>query len=108
MPRRPQLSQAERDFLEAWMWEEAHAQDISAGSAKRLQIANSPYAAPLLADIASATMSPEEQVAVANRPKPGSVPSWPWRSDEELRARHHEARTWLEKCRAALAGAHPK
>jgi hypothetical protein len=98
MHPRPQLTNAEKQFLQAWIWEEAHAQGVRIGAAKRLQIDNSPYAAPLLADIAVATLSADEQGAIANGPQPSGNPVWPW-SNEELAARHREAQTWLEDSR---------
>jgi hypothetical protein len=101
MHPRPQLTLAEKEFLQAWMWEEAHAQDSGTGMAKRHQVENNPFAVPLLADIAVATMSADEQVAVVNGPKPTGNPSWPWASDDELRARHREAKAWLENSRFA-------
>ncbi len=99
------LSQREKEFLEAWMWDEAHFQDVNAGSAKKLQIEKDPCAAPLLADIASAAMSAEEQVAVASGSKPAGVPCWPWRNDEDFRARYREARAWLDSRRPPLVPA---
>jgi hypothetical protein len=104
MHPRPRLTQPEREFLEAWMWDEAHVQEISAGAAKKLQVESNPYAAPLLADIASATMSAEEQIAVVNGVKPRSVSCWPWQSEEEFRARHREARAWLDHSRSRVIG----
>ena len=94
----PQLTPAERDFLRAWMWEEAHPRVIENG-AKKAQIARSAYAAPLLADIAAATMTAEEQVDAAHGARPARTPDWPWASDEELRSRHEEAKVWLEGSR---------
>jgi hypothetical protein len=100
MHPRPQLTSAEKAFLHAWMWEEAHpAYALHEGAVKSAQIDNSPYAAPLLVDMVVAVMSPEEQVALVNGPVPEGNPPWPWKSDEELRARHQQAKTWLEQSR---------
>ena len=100
MHPRLQLTSAEMEFLHAWMWEEVHpACAESEGTAKRAQIDNSPFAAPLLADMVVASMSPDEQVAVAHGPVPAGKPPWPWKSDEELRARHRQAKTWLDERR---------
>jgi hypothetical protein len=90
---------AEKLFLQAWMWDEAHAQAQSTGAAKRLQIENSPFAAPLLADIAVATMSAEEQAAITTGPRPLGNPPWPWDIAEDLAARHREAKAWLQDSR---------
>jgi hypothetical protein len=80
------------------MWEEAHPRFVENG-AKKAQVEQSPYASPLLADLAAATMTPEEQVNAAHGPKPSAVPAWPWASEEELRRRHGQARAWLEGTR---------
>jgi len=58
-----------------------------------------PYAAPLLADIASAAMTAEEQVDAAHGARPARTPDWPRASDEELRSRHEEAKVCLEGSR---------
>jgi len=82
------------------MWDEAHpAHAPLEGTAKKAQIDNSPYAAPVLADMVVAAMTPDEQVAVVSGAMPGGTPPWPWKSEEELRARHQEAKTWLEEIR---------
>ena len=100
MHPRLQLTSAEKEFLQAWMWEEAHpAYALHEGAAKQAQINHSPYAAPLLVDLVVAGMSPAEQVTLVNGPMPGGKPGWPWKSDEELRARHQQAKTWLEESR---------
>src|SRR5258708_7918821 len=96
MHPRPQLTPAEEDFLQAWIWEEAHALDVGTGAAKRTQIDHNPYAAPMLGDIVVAVMPAEKQVAIAKGLQPTGTPSWPWASDEELRGRHQEAIAWLE------------
>lgn len=98
MHPRPKLTPEETAFLRAWIWEEAHPHVVENG-AKRLQIERNPHASPILADIATATMTADEQVDVANGPKPSDVPAWPWSSDQELRARHEEAMVWLETTR---------
>jgi hypothetical protein len=98
MHPRPQLTPAEQAFLRAWMWEEAHPRVIENG-AKKTQIDRSPYAAPLLADIAAATMTPEEQLGAAHGARPARIPVWPWASDEDFRFRHEEAKAWLEGSR---------
>ncbi len=108
MHPRPELTLPENEFLHAWMWAEAHAQDAGASLVKKQQIENAPFAAPMLADIAVATLSPAQQVAVANSPKPLGKPSWPWAFELELLARHQEAKAWLENSRfCATAGGTP-
>jgi hypothetical protein len=101
MHPRPQLTRAEQEFLQAWIWEEAHPQEPNASSAKKTQIANNPYAAPVLADIAAATMTAEEQLDAANGPAPTGGASWPWPTEEDLRVRHRQARAWLENSRTS-------
>jgi hypothetical protein len=109
MHPRPELTLPEKEFLHAWIWAEAHAQDAGASLVKKQQIENAPFAAPMLADIAVATLSPDEQVAVANSPNPLGKPSWPWASAAELLVRHQESRAWLENSRfCATATTMPK
>ena len=95
----PQLTLPQKEFLHAWIWAEAHAQEASAAIVKKQQIDNAPFAAPMLADIVVAAFSPAEQVAMANGPKPLGRPSWPWASAAEVLARHQEAKAWLENSR---------
>lgn len=107
MHPRPKLTENETDFLRAWIWEEANFQRPHTSTAKRIQVEKSPYAAPLLADIVTAALPPEEQVAIATGPEPRSDAAWPWPTDDDLRRRHQEARGWLEsrfvgsRCRLA-------
>ena len=92
---RPELSTAETLILYAWIWEEANFQKSHTPCAKKLQVEKAPYAAPILADIVSAVMSPEEQVAIVDGPESTTNPAWPWATEEEMLARHREASAWL-------------
>jgi hypothetical protein len=94
---RPRLSGAESLFLCAWLWEEANFQKSHTPCAKKLQVEKAPYAAPILADIVSAAMSREEQVAIADSPKLMNNPAWPWATEEELLTRHREATALLRR-----------
>jgi hypothetical protein len=74
---RSELSTAETLFLHAWLWEEANFQEAHTPWAKKLQVENAPNSASILADIISAAMSPEEQVAIADNPESKNNPAWP-------------------------------
>jgi hypothetical protein len=96
MHPRPRLTAAESAFLRVWTWEEANFQRPHTTTAKKLQVERCPYAAPQLADIVTATMTPEEQVAIAEGPAPQNTPPFPWSTDKEIQERHEEARAWLD------------
>src|SRR5262245_38930071 len=96
MRPRPKLTEVEAEFLRAWVWEEANPHFPRKAGAKRTQIERSPYSAPLLADIVSAAMTAEEQVAIAAGPAPERNPPWPWPTDHDLQDRHRAAKEWLE------------
>jgi len=91
------LTAAEYNFLRAWIWEEANSEQVRSVGAKATQVQKAPYAAPALADLVTAAMTPDKQTAIAAGPTPEINPPWPWTSDEQLRARHQEAKQWLER-----------
>lgn len=107
MHPRPQLTPAEKAYLQAWIWEETNFQIPHKGTAKKKQVQHSPYAPPLLADIVAAAMTPEEQTIIASGSEPQTEPAWPWPAEEDLRARHREAKAWLES-RFTKEGAVPR
>jgi hypothetical protein len=94
-PKR-KLTAAEADFLRAWVWEEANSLQVRGPGAKATQVEKAPYSPPVLADIVSAAMTPEEQTAMAAGPPAKANSPWPWTSDENLRARHLEAKQCLD------------
>ena len=91
-----ELTAAEADFLRAWVWEEANSLQVRAPGAKATQVEKAPHSPPILADIVSAAMTPEEQTAMAGGPPATASPPWPWMSEEHLRARHQEAKQCLQ------------
>jgi hypothetical protein len=91
------LTESETNFLRAWMWADNNYHRPHKLKAKQAQIKRNPPCAPaLLTDIIAAAMTSAEQVAVGEGPEPTVDPPWPWKTDEDLRTRHQEARKWLE------------